>query len=85
MKTTIVVLLLELLGVAGQGAFALAQSPGTFSATGNMITPRFLHTATLRLDGRVLIAGGDSSCSTANAESNAELYDPSTVTPGTPE
>lgn len=67
--------LLFLLGVAGHGEMALAQSPGTFSATGNMITPRFLHTATLLLDGRVLIAGGDSSYSTANAESSAELYD----------
>src|SRR5262245_49717993 len=49
-------LLLLLLSVAGHGAMALAQSPGTFSATGHMITPRFLHTATLLLDGRVLIA-----------------------------
>ena len=56
--------LLLLLGVVGHGAIALAQSPGTFSATGHMITPRFLHTATLLLDGRVLIAGGDSSYAT---------------------
>jgi len=67
---------LLLLSLAGHGATALAQSPGTFSAAGHMITPRFLHTATLLLDGRALIAGGVSSYSTANAESSAELYDP---------
>jgi hypothetical protein len=73
--------LLFLFGVVGHGAMALAQSPGTFSATGPMIKPRFLHTATLLLDGRVLIAGGDSSyATTTNAESSAELYDPVTGT-----
>src|SRR5437588_731838 len=61
MKTSLVLLLLS-------AASADAQSPGAFAATGNMITPRFGHTATLLLNGKVLITGGP----------NAELYDPAT-------
>ena len=57
MKTSFVLPLL-LLGAAGHGAIALAQSPGTFSATGSMTTPRAGHTATLLTNGKVLIAGG---------------------------
>ena len=48
-----------------------AQSPGTFTATGDMTTARVGHTATLLLDGRVLIVGGDKT-------GTAELYDPAT-------
>jgi hypothetical protein len=73
-----IVLVLSLLFLA-TGRTAPAQSPGTFTPTGSMITPRFFHTATLLADGRVLIAGGGSRDARTGAfitESSAEVYDP---------
>lgn len=61
--------------VASPVSIALAQSGGTFTTTGNMITARSGHTATLLLSGKVLIAGG---VSTTTAVASAEIYDPST-------
>ena len=61
-----ILLLLVLFSFASTSA---AQSPGTFTATGDMTTARKNHTATLLRDGRVLIVGGDK-------RGTAELYDP---------
>jgi hypothetical protein len=56
---------------------ALAQTAGSFAATGSMITPRWGQTATLLPSGKVLIAGGTLPQS-ASALASAELYDPTT-------
>ena len=61
---------------------AAAQPPGTFSATGSMLTGRAWQTATLLPNGKVLIAGGFSEVGTAvEGLSSAELYDPATGAP----
>ena len=68
------VLLLILFGLASHISNVVAQSPGTFTKTGDMISSRSGHTATLLADGRVLIVGGMGGSSTEL--SSAELYDP---------
>jgi uncharacterized protein (TIGR03437 family) len=59
---------------------ALAQSAGTFTATGNLTVPREFHSATLLTTGKVLIAGGFSGNGAYITWASAELYDPPTGT-----
>lgn len=61
---------------------ANAQSRGMFVPTGDMTTARAGHSATLLLDGTVLIAGGDGPARLGGvpAGRSAELYDPATGT-----
>ncbi len=51
-------------------------STGTFTSTGSLSTPRYLHVATLLCSGKVLITGG--STQPPAAASTAEIYDPAT-------
>jgi len=60
---------------------AFAQSPGAFALTGSMITPRFGHMSILLPKGKVLIAGGKTTCNVGALfpcvpATKAELYDP---------
>ncbi|MBP1705894.1 MAG: Branched-chain amino acid transporter, amino acid-binding protein, partial [Chloroflexi bacterium] len=51
---------------------------GTFGPTGSLVTARYLHTATLLPDGRVLITGGFDP--EAGYLASAEIYDPANGT-----
>jgi hypothetical protein len=56
---------------------AMARPAAAFTQTGTMTAARLTHTATLLLDGRVLIAGGGNESSTL---ASAELYNPTNQT-----
>ncbi len=69
-STTTIFQSADLFDPAGNGGV------GAFTPTGPMNTPRFLHTATLLPNGKVLITGG----SNFGALTSAELYDPAAGT-----
>jgi hypothetical protein len=54
---------------------------GTFSATGEMVAARAGHTATLLMDGTVLLAGGYTGSQPFGTNSSAELYVPAVLSP----
>jgi len=55
---------------------------GTWSATGSLNVGRHTHSATLLLDGRVLVVGGSTAAGASNQDeqpiASADLYDPAT-------
>src|SRR5262249_32922862 len=58
--------------VQAQSGDPYANAPGRWRATGDLVTARSYHTATLLLNGEVLAAGGNGG------GASAELYDPAT-------
>ena len=53
---------------------------GSWSSTGNLVTARADHAATLLSNGKVLVAGGFGDFSLGQVTNRAELYDPDTGT-----
>jgi hypothetical protein len=77
-RSLYVVLLISAFALAME-SIGIAQDAGTFTATGSMNVGRWMHTATLLKNGKVLITGGATNGS-YNALASAELYDPVTGT-----
>jgi Galactose oxidase, central domain len=68
---------------AGQSGSPQPTIGGAFSATGSMMSSRLAHTATMLLNGRVLIVGGGEGPDLIDGffvVGGAELFDPSTGT-----
>jgi large repetitive protein len=67
--------------IASNDGTVYDSATGTSSATGNMITTREDHTATLLPDGRVLVAGGAAPSGWSWVWlASAEIYDPASKT-----
>ena len=57
---------------------AATSTPGTFSPAGALRDPRWLHTATLLPDGRILVVGGHRDIDVWDPVATAEIWDPAT-------
>jgi hypothetical protein len=74
-----------LIGGVGSGFSLIAPTDlftpvgNTFSASGSLLDPRRLHTSTLLISGKVLVAGG-VTMSTGNVSNTTEIFDPATAT-----
>jgi Kelch motif/Galactose oxidase, central domain len=66
-------------GTGSDSAELYDPGTGTFTQTGSMVVGRFLHTATLLQNGKVLIVGG-ALTSASDPVATAEVYDPATGT-----
>src|SRR5262245_53250426 len=73
----ITLLSLSALSVMLIGARAQNQRDSSWTSTGNLVTGRYLHTATLLPSGKVLVTGGFGDSGILNG---AELYDPAVGT-----
>ncbi len=65
-------------GVVGSTTLTVTTTMGNFASTGNLTTARGGHTATLLINGKILIAGGEDGNS--KSLSSAELYNPASGT-----
>jgi hypothetical protein len=64
------------LGFIASSPLSLFAQSGTWTATGTLNIPRTGHTATLLVNGEVLVTGGEDS--SKNLIASAELYNPAT-------